>query len=179
MDGSSEHRAFLLGAIGATLSAPWPALTYAALRSPDARAGRRVLGDRRQAHTSGREYVRLRARLRRLAVEHDPADPRLLHPAVGGILLVWSPAGALFAFGASALMLVFIGIHNARDTVMYVTTQLPSASSRCWRRLERRRRCKRRFERRSGGADRGHHRGRRRPGPPAPAAAAPTPPSAG
>ncbi len=42
---------------------------------------------------------------------------------------VWSPTGALFAIGASALMLVFIGIHNAWDTVMYVTTQLPSASS--------------------------------------------------
>jgi hypothetical protein len=46
---------------------------------------------------------------------------------VAGIFLVWSPAGALFAIGASALMLVFIGIHNAWDTVMYVTSQFPSA----------------------------------------------------
>ncbi|HTM58504.1 MAG TPA: hypothetical protein VL123_08830 [Candidatus Udaeobacter sp.] len=42
---------------------------------------------------------------------------------VAGMLLRYRPAGALFALGAASLTLVFIGIHNAWDTVMYITTQ--------------------------------------------------------
>ncbi|MBO0910162.1 MAG: hypothetical protein J2P13_00105 [Acidobacteria bacterium] len=37
-----------------------------------------------------------------------------------GIGMVWRPAGALFAIAAIALVLLFIGIHNAWDTVTYV-----------------------------------------------------------
>ena len=40
---------------------------------------------------------------------------------VAGVALVRAPAGALLAIGATALVLVFIGIHNAWDTVTYVT----------------------------------------------------------
>lgn len=37
-----------------------------------------------------------------------------------GVELVWHPAGSLFAIAAAALLLLFIGIHNAWDTVTYV-----------------------------------------------------------
>jgi hypothetical protein len=40
-----------------------------------------------------------------------------------GIQLSRDSAGALFIVGGSALLLVFIGIHNAWDTVMYVTLE--------------------------------------------------------
>lgn len=39
---------------------------------------------------------------------------------LGGLLLARSLGDALFLAGGSALLLVFIGIHNAWDTVMYV-----------------------------------------------------------
>jgi hypothetical protein len=38
-----------------------------------------------------------------------------------GITMAWRPGGALFVIAAAELLLVFIGIHNAWDTVMYVT----------------------------------------------------------
>lgn len=38
-----------------------------------------------------------------------------------GILLAPSTIAALYMVGATALLLVFVGIHNAWDTVMYVT----------------------------------------------------------
>jgi hypothetical protein len=41
---------------------------------------------------------------------------------VAGAVLGRSAAGALLVTGAAALLLVFIGIHNAWDTVTYVTT---------------------------------------------------------
>ncbi len=37
-----------------------------------------------------------------------------------GLVLRRSPEPSLFAMGAVALLLVFIGIHNAWDTVVYV-----------------------------------------------------------
>ena len=41
----------------------------------------------------------------------------------GSIALPGRPSGALFAIGAMCLLLLFIGIHNAWDTVTYVATQ--------------------------------------------------------
>ena len=40
---------------------------------------------------------------------------------VAGLMLGGNPAGALLAIGAAALLLVLIGIHNAWDTVTYIT----------------------------------------------------------
>ena len=40
---------------------------------------------------------------------------------VAGAVFGWSPMSALFAIGAALLLLVFVGIHNAWDTVTYVT----------------------------------------------------------
>ncbi len=39
---------------------------------------------------------------------------------VGGLLVGGAPVGALFALAAAELLLLFIGIHNAWDTVMYL-----------------------------------------------------------
>jgi hypothetical protein len=52
--------------------------------------------------------------------------------AVGGIVLGWQPTAALFMIGAATLLLVFIGIHNAWDTVTYITFMgsAPSAQDR-------------------------------------------------
>ena len=40
-----------------------------------------------------------------------------------GITLAWRPGGSLFVIAAAELLLVFIGIHNAWDTVTYITIQ--------------------------------------------------------
>jgi hypothetical protein len=40
----------------------------------------------------------------------------------GAIALVTHTGGALFAIAAATLLLVFIGIHNAWDTVTWITT---------------------------------------------------------
>jgi hypothetical protein len=42
---------------------------------------------------------------------------------VAGALLEWYASGALFSIGGAELLLVFIGIHNAWDTVTYVTME--------------------------------------------------------
>jgi hypothetical protein len=48
--------------------------------------------------------------------------PLLAYSAVllGGAVLGRDPSGALLAIGASVLLLVFVGIHNAWDTVTYM-----------------------------------------------------------
>lgn len=52
------------------------------------------------------------------------ALPLLAYVAIlcGAILLFKLPGDALFAVGAGALLLIFIGIHNAWDIVTYVAT---------------------------------------------------------
>ncbi len=44
--------------------------------------------------------------------------------AVAAILLPGNPTPALFVTGAAAVLLLFIGIHNAWDTITYVAVQL-------------------------------------------------------
>jgi len=53
------------------------------------------------------------------------AMPMLAYSAllVGGAVLGPSSTGALFAIGGATLLLVFVGIHNAWDTVTYVALQ--------------------------------------------------------
>jgi hypothetical protein len=41
----------------------------------------------------------------------------------GGLALAGRSAGALFWIGPAALLLVLVGIHNAWDTVTFVTTR--------------------------------------------------------
>ena len=42
---------------------------------------------------------------------------------LAGILLAWAADDALYIAGGASLLLVFIGIHNAWDTVIYVTLE--------------------------------------------------------
>lgn len=39
-----------------------------------------------------------------------------------GLFIRWHPTPALFSVGAASLLLLFIGIHNAWDTVTFITT---------------------------------------------------------
>jgi hypothetical protein len=39
------------------------------------------------------------------------------------ILLVWHPTPSLFAIAAASLLLLFIGIHNAWDSVTYIAVR--------------------------------------------------------
>lgn len=48
----------------------------------------------------------------------------------GGLTLVPRPAGALFVIAAAALLLLFIGIHNAWDTVTFLVIQRLEAAGR-------------------------------------------------
>jgi hypothetical protein len=50
--------------------------------------------------------------------------------AGGGMALVTHTGGALFAIAAATLLLVFIGIHNAWDTVTWITTRKDQLSER-------------------------------------------------
>jgi hypothetical protein len=43
--------------------------------------------------------------------------------AIAGFVLALAPAPALFAIGAVTLLFLFIGIHNAWDTVTYITLE--------------------------------------------------------
>jgi hypothetical protein len=42
---------------------------------------------------------------------------------VAGIVLRSRPTAALFWIGGSALLLLYVGIHNAWDTVIYIATE--------------------------------------------------------
>jgi hypothetical protein len=44
---------------------------------------------------------------------------------VVAIVLIWHPARALFLVAGTALLLLFIGIHNAWDTVTYIALKPP------------------------------------------------------
>jgi hypothetical protein len=49
--------------------------------------------------------------------------------AIGGATLAWYSTGALFAIAAVSVLLLFIGIHNAWDTVTYLVVG-PAAQAR-------------------------------------------------
>lgn len=46
---------------------------------------------------------------------------------VAGLLLVRAPMPCLFLIGATALLLLFIGIHNSWDTILFLALDMPSA----------------------------------------------------
>ena len=105
--------------IAAILSAPWAGLRPAGL----AVAGCGVLGIVYSA-------IVLKRAVRQSAYQAVFEDwlwhtilPTLAYVAlfVAGAVLMRSPVGGLFVIGAALLLLVFIGIHNAWDTVTYIT----------------------------------------------------------
>ena len=104
--------------ISAIVSAPWQELMHVAL----------MLGFTGAAGVIYGAIVAFRAR----KTSYEPVledwlfhavFPLLSYVSIGlaGIVLPRNPEPALFAVGAAAVLLVFIGIHNAWDTVTYVT----------------------------------------------------------
>jgi len=115
--------------IAALISAPWPSLFPVAVMFG-------VVG------ACGVGYVGIVFRRARSQSEYKPVfEDWLWHNilpfiayagvAIAGALLITHPAGSLFVVGAMTLLMLFIGIHNAWDTVMYITTeQLPNARAK-------------------------------------------------
>ena len=108
--------------IAAILSAPWPALTYASI----------AVG---ACGAAGVVYVCLVIRRARRTSHYRPVMedwvwhtilPLLAYAGllVAGVILPGRSSAALFVIAVSSLMLVFIGIHNAWDTVTYVAIDL-------------------------------------------------------
>ena len=107
--------------VSAVLSAPWPALSSAAV----------ILG---AGGVAGVGYVALVARRARRQTDYRPVlEDWLWHVALplvayaillaGAIALGRHATTALFMMAATAVLLLFIGIHNAWDTVTFVALE--------------------------------------------------------
>jgi len=109
--------------VAAIVSAPWDSLSQAALAIG-------ALG------VAGVGYGVIVIKRARLQTGYEPeAEDWLWHAAlplcgyaalaVAAIALPGSPGSSLFAIGAASLLLLFIGIHNAWDSVTYIAVALP------------------------------------------------------
>ncbi len=107
--------------ISAILNAPWQAPWYASL----------LLG---LSGLGGVIYVIIVLRRTRRQTDYQPvledwlwytAFPFIAYTAlvVAAIVLLGNPTLALFGIGAATLLLLFTGIHNAWDTVIYVAIE--------------------------------------------------------
>jgi len=107
--------------ISATLSAPWQELANAGL----------ALGI---SGTGGLIYVAIVVRRARRQTNYTPVlEDRLWHGVLpfvayaaidlAGIELRGNPERALFVVATATVLLVFVGIHNAWDTVTYIAVQ--------------------------------------------------------
>ena len=122
--------------ISAILSAPWQALSNAAL----------VLGI---CGAAGVAYALIVVRRARLIVIRQAlwqtgyrpvledwlwhaVFPFIAYAAllVAAVVLPRNPASALFVVGTTALLLLVIGIHNAWDTVTYIAVERPPKDSK-------------------------------------------------
>ena len=108
--------------VAAILSAPWQALWNAGL----------LLG---LSGLGGVTYVVIVVRRARRQTDYQPVlEDWLWHTVfplvsytalvVSAVVLPGNPALALFGIGAVTVLLLFIGIHNAWDTVTYVAVEL-------------------------------------------------------
>jgi len=106
--------------LGAVVSAPWPRPSEAGLLLA-------LMG------IAGLIYVAIVIRRARRQTGYSPVFEDWLWHAIlpclaytgfagGGITLTTHPVPALFTLGAAALVLLFDGIHNAWDTVLYIVT---------------------------------------------------------
>lgn len=111
--------------VSATLSAPWHELSNAGLAAGLCGA-------------AGLAYVVIVVRRARRQTGYRPVLEDWLWHAVfpfvsyatlfaAGILLPRDPEAVLFVIGATALFLLFIGIHNAWDTVTFVVVEWQEA----------------------------------------------------
>jgi hypothetical protein len=109
--------------VAAILSAPWQALSNAGLLL--------LLG---LSGLGGVTYVVIVVRRARHQTDYQPVlEDWLWHAVfplasytalvVAAIMLPGNPAPALFVIGAVTVLLLFIGIHNAWDTVTYVAVE--------------------------------------------------------
>ena len=107
--------------VSCALSAPWPSLAGAGVSLA-------ILG------AAGLLYSAIVIRRAHRQTEYQPVFedwlfhtilPPLAYTALmaSGILLARAPVGALFVSGAAVLLLVSIGIHNAWDTINYITIE--------------------------------------------------------
>jgi hypothetical protein len=108
--------------VAATLSAPWQALWNAGL----------LLG---LSGLGGATYVLIVLRRMRRQADYQPVledwmwhtvFPLVSYTAlvVAAIVLPGNPAPALFGIAAGTVLLLFIGIHNAWDNVIYIAIEL-------------------------------------------------------
>ncbi|MBV9020135.1 MAG: hypothetical protein JOZ71_05415 [Ktedonobacteraceae bacterium] len=108
--------------VAAILSAPWQVLWTAGL----------LLG---LCGLAGVTYVVMVFRRARQQTDYQPVlEDWLWHTVfplvsytalvVAAIMLLGHPASALFVIAAGTLLLLFIGIHNAWDNVLYITIEL-------------------------------------------------------
>ena len=104
--------------LSAILTAPWPAMS----------AARLALG---AFGATGVVYMFVVLRRARRQTDYKPVlEDWLFHSslplvAYAGVLaaavgLAWRPTSLLFVIGGAAVLLLFVGIHNAWDTVTYV-----------------------------------------------------------
>ncbi len=111
--------------VSAVLSAPWPTLTGADL----------VVG---ACGVAGVVYSILVLRRARRQTGYKPVfEDWLFHTILpllsygtllgAAVALVRQPEGSLFAIAGVSLLLLFIGIHNAWDTVTYIALVRPQA----------------------------------------------------
>ena len=116
--------------IAAILSAPWQELWNAGLLL--------LLG---LSGLGGVVYIVIVAWRARRQTEYEPVlEDWLWHTIfplvsyagllVSELLLLSNPALALFIIGAVTVLLLFIGIHNAWDTVTYVAIELPQSGNK-------------------------------------------------
>ncbi len=114
--------------VAAALSAPWQALWNASL----------VLG---LAGLMGVAYVMIVLRRTLRQTDYKPVledwlghtiGPFISYTAlvVAAIVLPGDPVPALFVIGAVTLLLLFIGIHNAWDTITYIAVDLAQRENR-------------------------------------------------
>ncbi len=113
--------------VSAAMSAPWHVLSYVAL----------LIG---ACGIAGAMYALLVARRTKRQPDYVPvledwiwhvALPFISYVAllVAAMLLLRDENAALFLMGAVALLLLFIGIHNAWDTITYIVVELPTKDS--------------------------------------------------
>ena len=114
--------------VAAILSAPWQALWQAGL----------LLG---LSSLGGVMYVVIVVRRTRRQTDYQPVlEDWLWHTVfplvsytalvVAAILLPGNPAPALFVIGAITVLLLFIGIHNAWDNVIYIAIELSRSQNK-------------------------------------------------
>jgi hypothetical protein len=109
--------------LAAIVSAPWHALSS---------AGRGVVA----AGAGGLAYSLLVVRHQRRQTGYDPVlEDWIWHTVlpliayaillIAGLVFGRNPERALFAVGTAALLLLYIGIHNAWDSATYIATRRP------------------------------------------------------